>query len=60
VIPFGKIDKAETFARIMFDEQVNGHLIPHSQRILIFEDFDASDDAKVFQKRECRQVCETF
>ncbi|MES1910762.1 MAG: hypothetical protein MHM6MM_003295 [Cercozoa sp. M6MM] len=52
VIPFQKIESADMLTRVIFDEQVNGYRIPLHQRMLVFEDFDANESAKVFKKRK--------
>lgn len=52
VISFEKIKSGDILARALFDEMVNGHKIPLSSRILIFEDFDANNASKVFRKRK--------
>eukprot|EP00163_Fabomonas_tropica_P013517 TRINITY_DN25034_c0_g1_i1.p1 TRINITY_DN25034_c0_g1~~TRINITY_DN25034_c0_g1_i1.p1 ORF type:complete len:361 (-),score=117.51 TRINITY_DN25034_c0_g1_i1:7-1002(-) len=52
IIPFSKISNADQLSRIIFDQRVNGHTIPLSQRILVFEDFDANGSSKIFAKRD--------
>lgn len=51
VVPFAKVETIEMFTQIMFDTNVNGHFVPLEQRILVFEDFDASTNSGVFKKR---------
>lgn len=51
VVSFAKIKDGPMLSRVLFNREVNGHYIPFHQRLVIFEDFDADDGAKVFQKR---------
>jgi len=52
VIPFSKISSADDLRHIMFKESVGDYKVPFEQRIFVFEDFDASKNAKVFGIRE--------
>lgn len=52
VIPFSKISSADDLRHIMFKESVGDYKVPYEQRIFVFEDFDASKNAKVFAIRE--------
>lgn len=52
VIPFSKISSADDLRHIMFKESFGDYKVPYEQRIFVFEDFDASKNAKVFGIRE--------
>lgn len=51
IIPLGCIKHTNVFSKLMLDEHINGHYVPFSQRIYVFEDFDTYDCAKVLLKR---------
>ncbi len=52
VIPFGYIKKSSTLSRLMLDEEINDSYIPFSQRIYVFEDFDAFESSKILMTRD--------
>lgn len=51
VVSFSKIKDGPMLSRVLFNREVNGHYIPFDQRLVIFEDFDADEGAKVFKRR---------
>jgi len=52
IIPFSKIKTADDLRTLMFDKSIGDYKIPYDQRIYVFEDFDASKNAKVFAIRQ--------
>jgi hypothetical protein len=51
LINFERITNGAMLNKVFFDTNVNGHNIPSSDRLMIFEDFSASKSGKVFFKR---------
>ena len=52
VIPFGKIENVAIFEKLMLDKIVMKTVIDMDRRIYVFEDFDANDQADVFNIRD--------
>ena len=52
VVPFRKVTNTEIFKHIMLDKKINGINIPMEKRIYVFQDFDVSDNAEVFNISE--------
>jgi len=52
IVNFTKIKSIEQFWAIMFGTRFNGHHIDQENRIIVFEDFDASKGAEVFKIRD--------
>jgi len=52
IVNFTKIKTIEQFWAIMFGTRFNGHHINQENRIIVFEDFDASEGAEIFKIRD--------
>ena len=52
VIPFGKVKDVAVFEKLMLDKIVMKTEIEMERRIYVFEDFDANDQADVFNIRD--------
>jgi len=52
IVNFTKIKSIEQFWAIMFGTRFNGHHIDQENRIIVFEDFDASKGAEIFKIRD--------